>query len=150
LGARENGLAVAITTRPDGTPRASVVNAGVLDHPVTAHQVVGFVSRGDAHKLTDLRARPLMTVVFRTGWDWIAIEGNAELAGPDDPLPGLGDDNVPRLLRAVYAAAIGGSPDDWAELDTPMAAERQTAVLVHAVRAYPTHPTSDAEGRVEP
>jgi hypothetical protein len=35
LAARESGLAVAVTTRTNGLPRASVVNAGVLDHPVT-------------------------------------------------------------------------------------------------------------------
>ena len=46
LSAREGGLAVAITTRPDRLPRASVVNAGVLAHPVTGEQVVAFVSRG--------------------------------------------------------------------------------------------------------
>jgi hypothetical protein len=33
LGAREEGLAVAITLRDDGSPQASVVNAGVIDDP---------------------------------------------------------------------------------------------------------------------
>lgn len=72
IGARESGLAVAITTRADGSPRASVVNAGVLDHPVTGEPIVGFVSRGRARKLTDVRERPRVTVVFRSGWEWIA------------------------------------------------------------------------------
>jgi len=138
LGARESGLAVAITMRATGSPRASVVNAGVLDHPVTGQPVVGFVSRGMAHKLTDIRERPQATVVFRSGWEWIAVEGNAELAGPLDPLAGLAMAEVPRLLRTVYAAAVGGSSDDWAGLDGSMAREGHTAVLVRAVRVYPT------------
>lgn len=69
LAARENGLAVAITTRSTGLPRASVVNAGVLDHPVTDETMVAFVSRGTARKLDDLRHRPNITVVFRSAWE---------------------------------------------------------------------------------
>lgn len=139
LGAREHGLAVAITSRVNGSPRASVVNAGVLDHPLTGEPVVGFVSRGEARKLTDLRARPQATVVFRSGWEWVAVEGMAELAGPDDHLEGLVNDSVGRLLRTMYAATVGGSssPDDWAQLDESMTAERHTAVLVRVVRVYP-------------
>jgi PPOX class probable F420-dependent enzyme len=138
LGAAEQGLAVAITMRADGRPRASVVNAGVLDHPVTGEPIVGFVSRGAVHKLADLRRRPEVTVVFRSGWEWIAVEGDAQLMGPADPLDGVASEDLPRLLRTVYAAAAGGNADDWAPLDESMAAERQTAVLVRPVRVYPT------------
>ena len=137
LSAPEHGLAVAITSRASGSPRASVVNAGVLDHPVTGEPVVAFVSRGTARKLSDIRARPEVTVVFRSGWQWVAVEGRAELAGPDDRLGELGKDETTRLLRATYAAAVGGSADDWAAIDESMAAERQTAVLLRIVRVYP-------------
>jgi len=136
LGAREDGLAVVVTIRDDGSAQASVVNAGVLDHPVTGDQVVGFVARGGVRKLSNLRVRPRMTIVFRSGWDWLAVEGDAELAGPDDPLDGLDPGAVPRLLREVYAAAVGGTQNDWVALDGSMAAERHTAVLIRAVRAY--------------
>lgn len=138
LGARERGLAVAITIRADGSPRASVVNAGVLDHPVTRDPVVGFVSRGSARKLADIRERPTVTVVFRSGWEWVAVEGTAALAGPVDPLEGLRPDDVSQLLRTVYAAAVGGSTDEWVALDATMATEGHTAVLVRAVRVYPS------------
>jgi len=138
LGTRENGLAVAITTRADGSPRASVVNAGVLEHPVTGEAIVGFVSRGVARKLIDLRARPQMTVLFRSGWEWIAVQGSAELAGPDDHLEELSHDSVLPLVCAVYVAAVGGSSEDWAELDESIAAERHTAVLIRPLRVYPT------------
>jgi hypothetical protein len=138
LGTHEHGLAVAITIRSTGRPRASVVNAGVVDHPVTGEVVVGFVSRGAARKLDDLRHRPDITLVFRSGWEWAAAEGAAELAGPDDELTGLPGDDLPRVLRTVYASAVGGSTaDDWASLDETMAAERHTAVFVRVSRLYP-------------
>lgn len=138
LGARESGLAVAITIRANGLPRASVVNAGVVDHPVTGEPTVAFVARGPARKLTDIRARAHVTVVFRSGWEWVAVEGTAELAGQDDHLEWLADDDVPRLRRTVYAAAVGGSPADWAALDESMEAEGHTAVLVRVASVYPT------------
>ena len=144
LSARENGLAVAITMRANGLPRASVVNAAVVNHPVTGDPIVAFVSRGVARKLSDIRGRPLVTVVFRSGWEWIAVEGPAELAGPLDPLPGLANESVGLLLRTVYAAAVGGSSDDWAELDASMAAEGHTAVLVQVVRVYPAGDTASS------
>ena len=80
LALREAGLAVVVTHRPDGTTQASVVNAGIVDHPVTGEPVVGFVVQGGARKkLANLRVKPAATVVFRSGWDWVAIEGDADL-----------------------------------------------------------------------
>jgi hypothetical protein len=79
-------------------------------------------------------------VLFRSGWEWVAVEGDAELAGPDDPLDGYDAGQIPRLLREVYAAAAGGTAEDWTELDDAMASERHTAVLVHPLRMYPTAP----------
>jgi len=40
---------------------------------------------------------------------------------------------LPGLLRHVFVAA-GGTHDDWDEYDRVMAAERRTAVFVHADR----------------
>jgi len=124
---REHGLCVVSTLRPDGTIQSSVVNAGVLDHPVTGRPVVGLVAMGGSRKLANLRARPAITVVVRAGWEWAAAEGEAELAGPADPLPGL--------LRDVFKAA-GGTHDDWAEYDRGMAREGRTAVLIEPRRLY--------------
>jgi hypothetical protein len=143
LAASEGGLAVAVTMRRDGLPHTSVVNAGVLEHPVTHQPVVGFVSRGGVRKLANLRAHPRMTVVFRSGWDWVAVEGDADLAGPDDRLDGVTPGDIPRLLRTVYAAAAGGTEADWAALDEAMATERHTAVLLRPIRAYPTATDGD-------
>lgn len=135
LVARENGLAVIFTSRADGTGQASIVNAGVLDHPVSGDPVVGFVVRGDTRKHSNLRRRPRVTAVFRVGWEWVAVEGDADLAGPDDQLEGLDPATVPGLLRHVFAAA-GGTHDDWDEYDRVMAEERRLAVLVRPERLY--------------
>jgi hypothetical protein len=131
----DRGLAVVALALPDGTAHASVTNAGVLAHPVTGEQVVGIVARGDARKLRYLRAHPRATVVLRAGWQWSAVEGPVELAGPDDPLPGVDAERLRLLLREIFTAA-GGTHDDFAEYDRAMAAERRTAILVAPARLY--------------
>ncbi len=54
----DNGLVVVSTARADGTIQSSVVNAGVLDHPLTGQPVVGLVSAGTSKRLVNLRDRP--------------------------------------------------------------------------------------------
>jgi PPOX class probable F420-dependent enzyme len=135
LVGREHGLAVVVTQRDDGSPQASIANAGVLAHPVRGDTVVGIVVRGDTRKHANLRRRPRATVVFRAGWEWVAVEGPVDLAGPDDPLDGLDGGRVPPLLREVFSAA-GGTHDDWDEYDRVMASERRVAVLVEPQRVY--------------
>src|SRR5436853_3222226 len=85
----DHGLVVVSTARADGTIQSSVVNAGVLDHPITGRPVVAFVAAGSSHRLVNLRARPRVTVAIRAGWRWAAVEGPAELAGPDGARPGI-------------------------------------------------------------
>ncbi|MEX0666675.1 MAG: pyridoxamine 5'-phosphate oxidase family protein [Acidimicrobiia bacterium] len=136
IAARESGLAVVATFREDGSAQASVVNAGVVSHPVTGESMVGFAVRGRRRKLVNLRARPRTTIVFRSGWDWVAVEGDAELAGPDDAIEGFDPGAVPRLLREIYAAAVGGTADDWTGMDQQMADEGHSAVLVRPQRVY--------------
>ena len=134
IAAAGHHLAVVSTTRPDGSVQSSVVNAGILAHPTSRDLVVGFVTYGRA-KLANLRRLPRATLVFRDGWRWIAVEGRCELAGPDDPLPGLGPGALAPLLRDVFRAA-GGTHDDWDAYDQVMAAQRRTAVLVRPERVY--------------
>jgi hypothetical protein len=136
LGQAENWLAVLVTQRPNGKPATSVVNAGILAHPVSGEPVVGFVARGATAKLTNLRHTPEATLVFRAGWEWIGVSGPVSLAGPDDPLPGV---DLPGLLRDIYLAA-GGQHHDLAEYDRVMAAERRTAALLTPVR-FTTNPS---------
>jgi PPOX class probable F420-dependent enzyme len=129
------GLCVVSTLRADATIQSSVVNAGVMDHPVTGRPVVALVARGHSRKLANLRARPRMTAVARDGWQWAAAEGPAELAGPDDPFGGMDADRIRLLLREVFTAA-GGTHDDWDAYDRVMAEERRTAVLITPDRVY--------------
>jgi PPOX class probable F420-dependent enzyme len=132
----DHGLVVVSALRPDGTIQSSVVNAGVLPHPVTGAQVVGLVSRGDARRLTYLRARPRATVVVRASWQWASAEGPAELCGPDDPMPGVDAERLRVLLREIFTAA-GGTHDDWPVYDQVMASERRAAVFVTPERISP-------------
>lgn len=134
IGSDDHYLAVIATTRADGSAQASVVNAGVLPHPVTGEQVVGFVTYGPA-KLANLRQRPWTTVVFRASWQWGAVEGPADIIGPDDPFEGVAASQIPELLRDVFRSA-GGTHDDWNEYDRVMAEQRRAAVLVHPRRMY--------------
>ncbi len=134
IGHRDRFLAVVSTLRSDLTIQSSVVNAGVLVHPVTGADVVGFVTYGRT-KLSNLRARPQLSVTFRAGWEWATAEGRAELVGPDDPSPDIDAEGVRLLLRSVFTAA-GGTHDDWEAYDAAMADQRRTAVLVNVSRLY--------------
>ena len=132
---REHGLVTVSTLRPDHTIQSTVVNAGVLDHPLTGAPVVGFVVRGGTRKLDYLRAQPRATVTIRAGWEWATAEGAVELAGPDDPQLGVDADRLRRLLREIFTAA-GGTHEDWDAYDQVMAAERRAAVLLSPDRVY--------------
>jgi PPOX class probable F420-dependent enzyme len=134
LGAMEHGLAVISTSRADGTIQSSLVNAGVMGHPLVEQSVLTFVTYGKV-KLANLRARPQLTATFRSGWQWVAVEGHAHLIGPDDPHAGIDTERLRLLLREAFAAA-GGHHDDWAEYDRVMAEQRRTVVLIEPTRIY--------------
>ena len=131
----DHGLSVVVTRRSDGTPQTSVVNAGVATHPATGARAVAFVAAGGSRKLAHLRADPTIVVVLRAGWQWVAVEGHAELIGPDDPSPSIDAERLRLLLREIFSAA-GGTHDDWDTYDTVMREERRTAVFVTPTRIY--------------
>jgi PPOX class probable F420-dependent enzyme len=130
----DHGLCVVTTLRHDNTIQASVVNAGVTTHPVTDALVIAFVAGGRA-KLVHLRSNPTITVVVRSGWQWAAAEGSAELVGPDDSHPDIDSNRLRILLRDIFVAA-GGTHDDWSLYDRVMQEERRTAVLLSPTRVY--------------
>ncbi len=132
--AKENGLAGVTVVRADGTPHSSLVNAGVLDHPSTGRPVVGYVTYGPV-KLRNLRERPATSLLWRSGWQWVGVEGSSELIGPDDPADGIDAEGLRLLLRAVFTGA-GGTHDDWDTFDRVMREERRTAVLLAPTRVY--------------
>jgi PPOX class probable F420-dependent enzyme len=135
LASSESGLAVISTVRADETVQASLVNVGLLPHPHTGADVLGFTTYGKV-KLANLRERPQLAVTFRNGWQWATVEGRAELAGPDDSQPWLGDDDQLRLLLREVFTAAGGTHDDWDEYDRVMTLERRAVVLIAPTRVY--------------
>ena len=132
---RDHGLCVVSTLRYDGTIQSTVVNAGVLGHPVTGAPMVAFTTGGQTAKLANLRARPRATVVVRAGWEWATAEGPVELAGPADHHPAVDAEGLRLLLREVFTAA-GGTHDDWPTYDAVMAEERRAVVMVVPERVY--------------
>lgn len=131
----DHGLSVVVTRRADQTPHTTVVNAGVLPHPLTGAPVVAFVAAGGTRKLIHLRVDPTIAVVVRAGWRWTAVEGRAQLTGPEDPHPEVDAERLRQLLREIFKAA-GGTHDDWDAYDRTMREERRTAVLVEPTRVY--------------
>lgn len=130
----ERGLVVVSTRRADNSIQASLVNAGVLPHPLTGVSTLGFITYGRI-KLANLRARPVLAVTARSGWNWATVEGVATLIGPDDPVESVNAERLRVLLREVFTAA-GGTHDDWDEYDRVMAEQRRVAVFVEPTRIY--------------
>ena len=131
----DHGLCVLSTLRSDGSVQSSVVNAGVLAHPLRDGQVVGLVATGGSRKLHNLRTEPRATIVARQGWRWATVEGDAEIIGLDDPHPDVDGDALRTLLRDIFRAA-GGTHDDWDTYDRTMAEDRRAAVLITPRRVY--------------
>ncbi|HEY1702093.1 MAG TPA: pyridoxamine 5'-phosphate oxidase [Trebonia sp.] len=132
---QDHGLVTVSVLRDNGSISSSVVNAGVLPHPVTGESVVGMVVRGGTRKLGWLRQRPYANVVVRAGWQWAAAEGSVELIGPDDSYEGFDAERIRVFLREIFTAA-GGTHDDFGAYDRVMKEERRTAVLLRPDKAY--------------
>jgi PPOX class probable F420-dependent enzyme len=137
----DHGLCVFNTLRGDGSVQSSLVNAGVLDHPSSGGQVVGLVAIGGSRKLRNLDTERRATIVARAGWRWAAVEGEAEIIGPDHPHPDVDGEALRQLLRNIFRAA-GGTHDDWDTYDRVMAEQRRAAVLIAPRRVYSNPPTS--------
>lgn len=135
LGTLESGQCVLSTLRRDGSVHSCVVNAGVLAHPLSGAEVVGLVASGGTQKLRNLRGDPRATIVARAQWQWAAVEGVAEVFGPDDPHADIAAESLRLMLRDIFRAA-GGTHDDWETFDKVMAQERRAAVFVTPHRTY--------------
>src|ERR1700749_331315 len=135
LTGQDHGLVTVSVLRDNGSISSSVVNAGVLPHPVTGDAVVGMVIRGGTRKLAWLRQRPYANIVVRAGWQWAAAEGSVELIGPDDSREGFDAERIRVFLREIFTAA-GGTHDDFGTYDRVMKEERRTAVLLRPDKVY--------------
>jgi len=129
LAASDHHLAVLAVEQPDGDVHASVVSAGVIADPVDGSAGVAAVVGGSTRKLGLLRRSGRATLVFKHGWEWVAVSGPVRLVGPRDSTD-LGLD-VPETIRSVFRAA-GGTHEDWNEFDRVMAEDRRCAVFVRA------------------
>ena len=131
--ADETGLATVSTVQADGRVLSSIVNCGVVDHPVTGTPSVALVSVGSAARIGHIRRGSEVTVAVRRGWKWVSATGPADLIGPADKPAGFDDEAVRLLLRDIFTAA-GGTHDDWEEYDRAMLADGRTAVFVRPDR----------------
>ncbi len=134
LGRQEQFLAVVSHLRESGTIHSSLVNAGVMAHPLTGERGLAFVTYGEV-KLRNLRVRPGLTLTYRSGWKWASVEGRAELIGPEDPHPHVDAERFRLMLREVFVAA-GGTHDDWAGYDREMFEQGRVVVLITPARIY--------------
>ncbi len=125
----EHGLAVVSTAQASGDVLSSVINCGVMSHPVTGDRCIAFVSRGPAARLGHIRRGAKVTLAVRRGWAWRSVTGAADIIGLDDPTEGFDDEAIRVLLREVYQAA-GGEHDDYDEYDREMVKDRRAAVFV--------------------
>ena len=125
----ENGLAVVSTTQSDGRVLSSVVNCGVIDHPISGEPQLALVSMGRAARVSHIRRGSQVTVLIRRDWKWISVTGRAELIGPDDLPDSVDRDRLRRLLREVFQAA-GGAHHDWDEYDQVMVDDARVVVLI--------------------
>ncbi len=129
LVAAEDGLCSFVCLDSSGSPHVSIINAGVMDNPVTGETSVACVVRANARKARLLRDDLRAAIAFRHRWDWVAVHGNAQLIGLDDPAEGFDNDNLPELLREVFRSA-GGAHEDWDEYDRVMARQRRLAIFI--------------------
>lgn len=137
---QETGLATVSTTQADGRVLSSVVNCGVIDHPITGSTCVALVSRGAAARVGHIRRGSQVTIAARRSWSWVSVTGPANLIGPSDIPDSMDADAVRMLLREIFEAA-GGTHDDWEEYDRVMAEDERVAIFVSPDRILGNAPT---------
>jgi len=129
----ENGLATVSTNQIDGGILSSVVNCGVIPHPITQDLCVAFVSVGEAARLKHVERGSKVTIAIRREWKWISVSGKATLLGPDSLQENFNTESLRLLLREVFIAA-GGTHDNFEEYDHVMASEKRVVVCVEIDR----------------
>ena len=136
LAGREQFLAVVATLRDDSTIQSSLVNAGVLDHPVTGDQsVLAFVTYGAA-KLRNLRARPQVAVTFRSGWSWATVEGTSRTDRARRPESARSTPTLPAVAARNLHCSGRSARRLGRVRQSTMVDQGRVAVFVDATRIY--------------
>ena len=125
----ETGLATISTTQEDGRVLSTVVNCGMIKHPLTGDTCVAFVSGGNAARLKHVDRGSQVTVSVRRGWAWSSATGPADLIRPESLPESIDAEKMRLLLREVFHAA-GGVHDDLEGYDRAMAEEKHVVVCV--------------------
>ena len=125
----ETGLVTVSTTQVDGRVLSSVVNCGMIEHPLTGDTCVAFVSGSKAARLKHIDRGSQVTITARRGWAWSSVTGPADLIRPEQVPESIDKEQMRLLLREVFHAA-GGVHDDLEEYDRAMAQERRVVVCV--------------------
>ena len=125
----ETGLATVSTTQADGRVLSTVVNCGMIKHPLTGGTCVAFVSGSKAARLRHIDRGSQVTVNVRRGWVWSSATGPADLIRPESLPESIDEEQMRLLLREVFHAA-GGVHDDLEEYDRAMAQEERVVVFV--------------------
>ena len=125
----ETGLVTVSTTQVDGRVLSSVVNCGMIEHPLTGATCVAFVSGSRAARLKHIDRGSQVTITARRGWAWSSVTGPADLIRPEQVPESIDKEQMRLLLREVFHAA-GGVHDDLEEYDRAMAQEGRVVVCV--------------------
>ena len=137
LARNERGLVVVATLRGDGTIQSSLVNAGIVPHPVTGESTLAFVTNGPV-KLANLRPAPGDRHVPATAGSGQQSKDTPSWLGRTIPIPGSTPNDSAycseRSSPMPAASTTTGTPttEPWPR----NAEERRAAVLVRPDRFY--------------
>ena len=120
---RNHHQAVMATFRSDGRPQLSPLTVSVDGE---GRAVIS--SRERAYKVRNLRRDPRVSVcVTGEGWDWIQIDGTADVLSLPDALEPLVD----------YYRSVSGEHPDWDEYRQAMVDQQRVLIRITIERAGP-------------
>jgi PPOX class probable F420-dependent enzyme len=119
-----HGRVVVATLDEDGRSQMSLVVATYMDGQLM------FTTPSATRKSRNLKRDPRVTVLVLGDnfWEYLTIEGNADLVGLPD---------AQELLRTVYERIAKQPHPDWAEYDEAMRREKRVVVRITPERMYP-------------
>ena len=119
---------VLITLRLDGRPQASNIAYGVADGAI---RISVTADRAKTRNLARDR-RASLHVASQDFWQWVVIDGNAELSG----VSSTPADEVGRELAELYEQVRGEPHPDWDDFYRAMVAEQRLVIRLLPEHAY--------------